>query len=82
MVCSNCGTSFERPQPVSAWRDLLAGPVKLIRLEEYLTATCPRCGHRQDVENERFLGFLGPAAIRWLVVVLVLGILVTVLFFS
>ena len=59
----------------------MAGPIRVIRLDEYLQVTCPKCGHRQDAETRRFFGVLKPNTIRWLVVVIVFGILLTVLMF-
>ena len=81
VTCSRCGAEVLAPQGPSAWRDLLSGPIALIRLEEYLKVSCPKCGHGQDAENRRFFGTLKASAIRWLVAALVFGMLLTVLLF-
>lgn len=72
-VCSHCGNAFGLPLLPSAGDDLIAGPVKLIRLEEYLKVSCPACGHREDAQERRFFfDAIGPQTLRWIVVSFVL----------
>ena len=70
--CSRCGTSFVAPQSRTALKDLVSGPIRLIRLDEYLTVVCPQCGAREDAVERRFLwGAVGPTTLRWVVALIV-----------
>jgi DNA-directed RNA polymerase subunit RPC12/RpoP len=73
-TCSRCGTTFRLPRPRPALKDLFLGPVSVIRLDEYLTTKCPKCGLTEDARELLFFGVLPPRAVRWVVVGLVLAI--------